>query len=157
MDELETVADTVREMGRQCACFTLDVTQVDSIRHFIDQTLATYERVDVLVNNAGYNKIQPALDYTEEEFDYIIDANLKNVIFCSTIMARHWIERKQPGKIINISSQAGMVGAPLRTPYSGAKGGVCNMTKSMAAEWAPHHINVNAVAPTLGARGASRG
>jgi 2-deoxy-D-gluconate 3-dehydrogenase len=102
-----------------------------------------------MVNNAGYNKLAPALDYDEELFDQIVSANLKNVFFCSQIAARQMITQKGAGCIVNISSQAGVVGAPERGPYSGAKGGVNNLTRTLAAEWAPHGIRVNAVAPTV--------
>ena len=85
----------------------------------------------------------------EELYDLIVDANLKNVFFCSQSMARQMIARGVKGSIINISSQAGVVGAPERGPYSGAKGGVNNLTRTMAAEWAEFGIRVNAVAPTV--------
>lgn len=149
MSELEEVAKEVRGMGRRCECFPLDVTKVDSINAFVDSTLKAFGRIDILVNNAGFNKIKPALEITEEEFDYIVDANLKNVFFMSCAVARHIIERGGGGRIINISSQVGVVGGPLRAPYSGAKGGVTLLTKSLAAEWAQHGITVNAVAPTV--------
>ncbi|MCS6863273.1 MAG: 3-oxoacyl-ACP reductase FabG, partial [Abditibacteriales bacterium] len=149
MSALEEVAEVVRSMGRRCECFPLDVTKVDSINAFVDSTLKAFGRIDVLVNNAGFNKIKPALEITEEEFDYIVDVNLKSVFFMSCAVARHLIARGGGGRIINISSQVGVVGGPLRAPYSGAKGGVTLLTKALAAEWAPHQITVNAVAPTV--------
>ncbi len=136
-------------IGRRCECFPLDVTKVDSMFAFVDSTLKAFGRIDILVNNAGFNKIKPALEITEEEFDYIVDANLKNVFFMSQAVAQHMTERGGGGRIINISSQVGIVGGPLRAPYSGAKGGVTLLTKSLAAEWAQHGITVNAVAPTV--------
>ncbi|MEC8933731.1 MAG: SDR family oxidoreductase, partial [Candidatus Latescibacterota bacterium] len=101
------------------------------------------------VNNAGYNKVGKILDYDEELYDLIVEANLETVFFCSQLAARKMIERGIRGSIINISSQAGVVGAPERGPYSGAKGGVNNLTRTMAAEWAEHGIRVNAIAPTV--------
>ena len=115
----------------------------------MDAVIAHYGRIDVLVNNAGYNKIGKILDCDEELYDLILDANLKNVFFCSQIAARQMIAQGDGGNIVNISSQAGVVGAPERGPYSGAKGGVNNLTKTMAAEWAEYKIRVNAVAPTV--------
>ena len=106
-------------------------------------------RIDVLVNNAGYNKVGKILDYDEELYDLIVDANLKSVFFCSQIAVRQMIAQGGGGNIVNISSQAGVVGAPERGPYSGAKGGVNNLTRTMAAEWAEYQIRVNAVAPTV--------
>lgn len=149
VSELEDVARTVRAMGRRCEYFTVDVTNVASMQQFVDQTLKVVDGIDILVNNAGYNKIKPALEVTEEEYDYIVDVNLKSVFFFSQIVARHMIERGNGGRIINISSQVGVIGGPLRAVYTGAKAGVCNLTRSLAAEWASHKITVNAVAPTM--------
>jgi NAD(P)-dependent dehydrogenase (short-subunit alcohol dehydrogenase family) len=147
--ELDSLAVEIEAMGGECLVNRLDVVDVDSIQRFMDATVDHYGRIDVLINNAGYNKLAPALDYDEELFDTIIDANLKNVFFCSQRAARIMIAAGNGGCIINISSQAGVVGAPERGPYSGAKGGVNNMTRTLAAEWAPHQIRVNAVAPTV--------
>jgi 2-deoxy-D-gluconate 3-dehydrogenase len=149
MSELEEVAAAAEAFGRRCACFPVDVVNVASIQRFVDQAVAAAGGIDILVNNAGYNKIKPALEVTEEEYDYIVDVNLKNVFFFSQAVARHMIERGKGGRIINISSQVGVVGGPLRAVYTGAKGGVCNLTRSLAAEWAEYHITVNAVAPTM--------
>jgi 2-deoxy-D-gluconate 3-dehydrogenase len=149
MADLELVATEVRDMGRQCHCITVDVASVSSINEFVDQAIAATGGIDILVNNAGYNKITPILDVSEEEYDYIIDVNLKSVFFGCKAIVKHMIERGQGGRIVNISSQVGVVGGPLRSAYTAAKGGVCTLTKSMAAEWAEHGITVNAVAPTM--------
>ena len=149
MADLELVAAEIRDMGRQCHCITVDVASVSSINEFVDQAIAATGGIDILVNNAGYNKITPILDVSEEEYDYIIDVNLKSVFFGCKAIVKHMIEREQGGRIINISSQVGVVGGPLRSAYTAAKGGVCTLTKSMAAEWADHGITVNAVAPTM--------
>lgn len=147
--ELETLQVEIERSGGECFIHPLDVTDVASIRTFFGAVEAHYGDVDVLVNNAGYNKLERILDYEEELYDLIVDANLKNVFFCSQSMARQMIARGVKGSIINISSQAGVVGAPERGPYSGAKGGVNNLTRTMAAEWAQFGIRVNAVAPTV--------
>ena len=126
----------------------LDVSKVASIQTYMDAVIAHYGRIDVLINNAGYNKLAKILDYDEETYDRIVDANLKNVFFCCQIVARQMI-KQGGGSIVNISSQAGVVGAPERGPYSGAKAGVNNLTRTMAAEWAEYGIRVNAVAPTV--------
>jgi NAD(P)-dependent dehydrogenase (short-subunit alcohol dehydrogenase family) len=147
--ELETLAKEIEDAGGQCFYHPLDVTKVDSMRAFIEAVIGHYGRIDILVNNAGYNKLGKILDYDEELYDLIVDANLKNVFFCSQFAARHMVQKGNGGCIINISSQAGVVGAPERGPYSGAKAGVNNLTRTMAAEWAEHKIRVNAVAPTV--------
>ncbi|MFC1525379.1 SDR family NAD(P)-dependent oxidoreductase [Candidatus Latescibacterota bacterium] len=147
--ELETLAAEIGELGGECFFHPLDVTDLSSIDAFVEAVYAACGGVDILVNNAGYNKLAPALDYDEELYDQIVDANLKSVFFCSQRVARKMIEQGRGGSIVNISSQAGVVGAPERGPYSGAKGGVNNLTRTFAAEWASHGIRVNAVAPTV--------
>lgn len=149
MSELETLKGEIEGMGGECFIHALDVTDVASIKAFFSAVDAHYGAVDVLVNNAGYNKLGKILDYDEELYDLIVDANLKNVFFCSQAVAKNMIARGVQGSIVNISSQAGVIGAPERGPYSGAKGGVNNLTRTMAAEWAEHGIRVNAVAPTV--------
>jgi 2-deoxy-D-gluconate 3-dehydrogenase len=136
-------------MGGESYQHRLDVVDVASIGEFFEGVASHFGRLDAVVNNAGYNKLAPALDYDEELFDLIVDTNLKNVFFCCQVAARQMIEQGGGGSIVNISSQAGVVGAPERGPYSGAKGGVNNLTRTLAAEWAQHGIRVNAVAPTV--------
>jgi len=149
VSELESLNAEISALGGECFHAPLDVTKVNSIQQFIDAVVGHYGGIDVMVNNAGYNKVGAALDYDEELFDLIIDTNLKSVFFGSQIAARAMIDAGKGGCIINISSQAGVVGAPERGPYSGAKAGVNNMTRTLAAEWAEHGIRVNAVAPTV--------
>ena len=147
VSEVEQVAEEVRKAGQRAEAWQLDVAEVSSVEGFVGKTLNAFGRIDVLVNNAGVNKVQPALDVTEEDFDYIVDVNFKGTFFMSQMVAKSMIEGGIQGRIINISSQVGVVGGPLRAPYSGAKGAVCLLTKSLAAEWAPH--GVNSVAPTV--------
>ena len=149
VSESEETAKACRANGVQAAAWSLDVADLESIRRFLDQTLEAYGRIDVLVSNAGYNIPKPALDYTEDEFDYIVDVNFKGAFFIATMTARSMIERHVDGRIITISSQAGVVGGPLRAVYAAAKGAVGQFTRSLAAEWAPYAITVNAVAPTF--------
>lgn len=147
--ECQETARLCRELGGEAHAWSLNVAEVTSIREFVDQAWQTYGRVDAVVNNAGYNLPKPALDYSEEEFDYISDVNFKGAFFMSTAVARRMIDQQIAGSIVTITSQAGMVGAPLRTPYSAAKGAAGQFTRSLAAEWAAHGITVNAVAPTF--------
>lgn len=149
VSELEATADHCRSQGRRAAAYELDVSKLDSIRAFIDKTLENFGRIDVLVNNAGYNIPKPALEYTEEEFDYISDVNFKGAFFMSTLTAKSMIDRGVEGSIITISSQVGVVGGPLRAVYAAAKGAVGQFTRSLAGEWAANKITVNAVAPTF--------
>lgn len=149
LSEVEETAEQIRQVRLCAAAWALDVTQISSIRDFVQKTLDVFGRIDVLVNNAGYNIIKPAFDVTEDEFDYIVDVNYKGTFFMSQVAAKAMIDHRVEGRIINISSQVGIVGGPLRAPYCGAKGAVCQVTKALAAEWAPHKITVNAIAPTV--------
>jgi 2-deoxy-D-gluconate 3-dehydrogenase len=149
VSELEATADYCRSQGRRAEVWELDVASVESIRTFVNNVLEKFGRIDVLVSNAGYNTPKPALDYTEEEFDYISDVNFKGAFFMATMVAQSMIERNVEGSIITISSQVGIVGGPLRAIYAGAKGAVGQLTRSLAGEWAANKITVNAVAPTF--------
>lgn len=149
VEDLVSLKSEIKSMGGECWHGKLDVTNVDSIKAFIASAVKRYGRIDALINNAGFNRQKDIIEYAEEEFDAIIDANLKSVFFCSQLAARQMIEQGVGGAIVNITSQAGMVGAPKRGPYSGAKAGVNNLTRTMAAEWGKHRIRVNAIAPTV--------
>ncbi|WP_245737002.1 SDR family NAD(P)-dependent oxidoreductase [Salibacterium qingdaonense] len=104
--------------------------------------------LDILVNNAGLNITKPAIDVTEEDWDQVLDTNLKSAFFCSQKAAACMMENKG-GNIINIASQMGFVGYWNRAAYCSSKGGMIQLTKTLAIEWAEYHINVNAVAPTF--------
>ena len=147
--EVEAVAEACRKTGHRAEAFPLDLRSIDSIHAFVAQVLDSYGRIDVLVNNAGYALNKPAVQYNEDEFDQITDVNLKGVFFMSTAVARSIIDRTIPGSIITITSQAGVVGGPLRSVYGAAKSGAGHLCRALGAEWAPHKITVNAVAPTF--------
>src|SRR5262249_7887620 len=146
VSESEETARACRARGRRAEAFPLDVTRLDSIGAFVDHMLRRFVRIDVLVNNAGTNIAKPALEYTEAEFDTIADVNFKGAFFMTTCVAKRMIELGIQGSIIMIGSQAGVVGAPLRGVYSGAKGAVGQITRTLAGEWASHKITVNTVA-----------
>lgn len=145
--ESAATAAECRAAGVRAEAWELDVASVARARAFVAQALQAFGRIDALVNNAGVNIIKPALEYTEEEFDLITDVNLKGVFFMSCAVAQSMVERGIPGSIVQITSQAGVVGGALRSVYGGAKGGVGNLSRALAAEWAPHRITVNCVAP----------
>ncbi len=149
VSESEATAAECRATARRAEAWHLDVSDVVSIQTFVKNTLDAFGRIDVLVNNAGYNKVMPALEVTEAVFDDISNINFKGAFFTATTVAKHMIEQGIKGSIINISSQAGVVGGPLRAVYSGAKGAINQISKSLAMEWAEHGITVNAVAPTF--------
>jgi NAD(P)-dependent dehydrogenase (short-subunit alcohol dehydrogenase family) len=121
----------------------LDLRDVASIRRAVDEV-----RPDVLVNNAGVGTNHDALDATEEEWDELLDVNLKGVFFACQAAGRHMVE-KGHGRIVNMSSQAGHVGIRRHAAYCASKGGVELLTKVLALEWGGRGVTVNAVAPTF--------
>lgn len=127
----------------------MDVADVSSIREGINRAVLELGQLDILVNNAGLNIPQGVLEVDEESWDSVLDTNLKGTFFASQATARHMIERAEGGCIINVASQAGIVGIEERSAYGASKGGAILLTKVLAIELAPHEITVNAVAPTF--------
>jgi NAD(P)-dependent dehydrogenase (short-subunit alcohol dehydrogenase family) len=149
VEQCEEVAALCRRGGVRARAWALDVARLPSIRGFVDSTLAEFGRIDVLVNNVGLTIVKPAVELTEQEFDEVSTVNFKAPFFASTMAAASMIQRGIKGTIVNISSQVRHVGGPLRAAYAGAKGGLNSLTRSLAAEWAPHGIRVVGVSPTF--------
>jgi len=147
-DELGTAKKAIEETGRRALTIEADLTKVSEIQSMADKAAATFGHLDILVNCAGINIQQMAVDVTEEAWDKILDINLKALFFCCQAVGKVMIKQKS-GKIINMSSQTGTVGIPRRAAYCASKGAVNMVTKLLAVEWAPYYINVNAVAPTF--------
>jgi NAD(P)-dependent dehydrogenase (short-subunit alcohol dehydrogenase family) len=145
--DLETLAQEIRGMGRKALVLPVDVTKSSDIRKMADAAIAEFGRVDILVNNAGININKSALEMTEQEWDLVLDTNLKSYFLASQAVGHHMVKQRR-GKIINISSTFGLVGFENRAGYASSKGGVGQLTKVLAIEWGPHYINVNAIAPT---------
>jgi len=146
--EGEATARVLRGMGRRAIALALDVADVASTREFAAQAWSEMGRIDVLVNSAGIIAINAAIDVSEDEYDRILSVNLKGTFFTSTAVARRMIEQGVRGAIVNIGSQSGHIAAPLRATYAASKGGLNQLTRTFAAEWAPHGITVNGVSPT---------
>ncbi len=127
----------------------IDVTQTKELRRFAETLTQESEGIDLLVNNAGVNVPKPALELTADDWDTVFDTNLKGSFFLSTAIAQHWIDRGTPGAIVNVASQAGIVGIEERAAYGTSKAGLIHLTKVLALEWASAGIRVNAVAPTF--------
>ncbi|GIE91459.1 SDR family NAD(P)-dependent oxidoreductase [Actinoplanes regularis] len=124
-----------------------DIADESVARQLIEQTLNTFGQFDHLVCNAGIDIIKPAIDYRPDEWDRILAINLRGAFLPAQAAARHWISHGHTGSITMTSSIAGQVGVPALAPYAASKGGVNQLVRTLAAEWAPHHIRVNAVAP----------
>jgi 2-deoxy-D-gluconate 3-dehydrogenase len=145
--EALATASLVRDAGRQFHGVLADLGRTGSVTRIIEEATRTYGTVDILVNNAGTIRRDDALTFREEDWDDVINVNLKSVFFLSQAFARHLVERKAPGKIINIASMLSFQGG-IRVPsYTASKSGVLGLTRLLANEWAVHGINVNSIAP----------
>ncbi|WP_338669423.1 SDR family NAD(P)-dependent oxidoreductase [Pseudodesulfovibrio methanolicus] len=146
---LEEKADAIRRAtGQRVECAVTDVCKVADLKAMAAAAMDAFGRIDVLVNSAGINIPQEAMDVTEAAWDKVLDINLKGSFFACQAVAEHMIAQRS-GKIINISSQAGAVGLIRRAAYCSSKGAINNLTRELALEWAQYNINVNAVAPTF--------
>ena len=144
----ERVAAEVRKAGRRATLVAGDVSSVKQIDEMVRQVVQTLGGLDVLVNNAGVYPRVAMLEMREEDWDLLLDVNLKGTFFCAQAAARAMVAAKRRGAIINLASRA-IQGAVRGVHYSASKGGVVAMTRAMALELAPHGIRVNAVAPGL--------
>ena len=145
--EAESTAQEIIANGGSAMARRVDTVDRDSCQQLIDDTVAAYGHLDVLVNNAGIDIIEPAEDVAEEAWDQVLNINLKGYFNCSQFAARQMLQQPTGGSIVNNSSIAGDVGIKGLTAYAAAKGGVNQMTRTMAVEWASRGIRVNAVSP----------
>jgi len=137
----------IKKAGGQAAAVVVDISRVDDVRRMFKAAIAQLGTVDILINNAGIGIPKPLLEYTEEDWDKQLGVNLKGMFFATQEAARVMIP-KHRGKIVNFASTAAFVSSSTpESAYDISKGGVRQLTTSVAAELAPHHINVNAVAP----------
>lgn len=143
--------DTSRDIANRYATIPL-VAEMTDLASLDDTVQAVFEHgggIDLLVNNAGVNDPKPAVDITEQDWDAIVDTNLKGCFFLSTEVARRWLGSSTAGSIVNVASQAGIVAIEDRATYGTSKAGLIHLTKALALEWASAGIRVNAVAPTF--------
>ena len=141
------VVDEIKKGGGRGLAFKADVSSVGELRLLFERTLKEFGDVDILINNAGIGIARPLVDYTEADWDKQLGVNLKGMFFATQEAARIMIPKRR-GKIVNFASTAAFVSSSTpETAYDISKGGVRQLTVSVAAELAPHQINVNAVAP----------
>jgi NAD(P)-dependent dehydrogenase (short-subunit alcohol dehydrogenase family) len=142
------LAEEIEALGRRALRLQMDVTDLAQVSSAVDETVARFGRIDVLVNNAGIAPENKAEDVVEEDFDLTCAVNLKGTFFVSQAVGRVMI-RQGGGRIVNLSSQAGFVALPGESVYCMTKAGIAHLTKCLAVEWGGHGITVNAVAPTF--------
>jgi NAD(P)-dependent dehydrogenase (short-subunit alcohol dehydrogenase family) len=145
--DLGRVVERIRILGRRAEGFHIDVTDKQRVILAVKAIQAAFDRIDILVNNAGVNHRVPVLEYAEEEWDRVINTNLKGYFLVAQAAVPQMIDQGY-GKVINMSSILGAVGLPNQVAYASSKGGVDQMTKVMAIEWAPKGVRVNAIGPT---------
>ncbi len=144
---IEQVVATIQQAGGEAAAFPCDVSHPSETDKLVNDVVSKYGRLDILVNNAGICPRIPVDEMTEEMFDLMFNINLKPVFFL-TRAAANVMKLQNWGRVVNISSTAGRIGAMHNsTVYSGTKGGVLAMTKSLARHYAPYNILINAIAP----------
>lgn len=142
----EKTVSAIQKAGGKAAGVTGDLSQKDAPRAIFDRALKQFDRIDVLVNNAGTIRRAPAVDYSEDDWTFVLEVNLSGVFRLSQLAGRQMIENGA-GKIINVASLLSFQGGVTVPAYAASKGGVAQLTKALANEWARFNVNVNAIAP----------
>jgi 2-deoxy-D-gluconate 3-dehydrogenase len=138
--------EMIKKLGRKTLMLELNLMKIESIQTLMEKALGAFGKVDILVNNAGIIRRTPAIDFSEKDWDEVMQINSKTVFFLSQACARDMMKRKY-GKIINIASLLAFQGGVFVPSYAASKGAVAQITKSMANEWAKDGITINAIAP----------
>jgi len=141
-------AREIRALGRGALFVETDVRSCDSAKGMVGAALAEFGRIDFLMNNAGITRWAPAEDVSQPDWQDVIDTNLNGLFYCCQAVAPHMIQRRG-GRIINIASMSGIIAnrPQAQASYNASKAAVIHLTKTLAAEWAPYNIRVNAIAP----------
>lgn len=145
-DKVHETAAKIRNLRRKSLAIQADLGSTEPIPHIINTTLSEFGKLDILVNCAGIIRRAPAADFSEKDWDEVMNINLKSLFFLCQAAAREMM-KQQKGKIINIASLLSFQGGILVPSYTAAKSGVAGLTKALANEWAQYGINVNAIAP----------
>lgn len=140
-------SNVVTDLGRKFIPIKANLADKSSVDDIVDRAVSELGGVDILVNNAGIIRRASALNFTEKDWDDVIDINLKNLFFLSQAVARQYVNQGRGGKIINIASMLSFQGGILVPSYTASKSGVLGLTRLLACEWAPYNINVNGIAP----------
>ena len=146
LEEATSVQELIESEGQKSQAYILNTLDLSNIKDAVNQVIQDFGRLDILVNNAGIRINKPAVDIIEEDWDAILDTNLKGVFFCAQAAVPQMIAQGS-GRIINIASQFGAVATVDKAAYCASKGGVVNLTRALALEWIQHGITVNAIGP----------
>lgn len=145
--DMNKTAQEIQEKGKEFLAIQADLTSTEKIEEIVTKTIEKFGKIDILVNNAGTIRREDAINYTEKDWDDILNLNLKTLFFLSQRVAKEFIKQKTGGKIINIASMLSFQGG-IRVPaYTASKSGVMGITKALANEWAKYNININSIAP----------
>ena len=146
---IEKAQETAREveaLGRAAMAVRVDVTHLEDVEKMVEAAMQRFGKIDILVNNAGIARDKLILRMTEEDWDTVLNVNLKGTFNCTKAVIKH-MSKQRSGKVVNIASVVGMMGNPGQANYSASKAGVIGLTKTVAREFAARGINVNAIAP----------
>jgi 3-oxoacyl-[acyl-carrier protein] reductase len=146
LEKAQETAKEIQTIGRKSSALKVDVASLEDVERMVQTVLEQFHRIDILVNNAGIARDKLILRMTEEDWDVVLDVNLKGTFNCTKAAIRHMLKQKS-GKIINIASVVGEMGNAGQANYSASKAGVIGFTKTIAREFAQRGINVNAIAP----------
>lgn len=145
-EQVDSAAKEIETLGKRSLRITSDVSDRNSLERVLEETITTFGKVDILVNSAGRTKRAPTLDFSEEDWNDIIDTNLTGTLRAAQVFGRHMLERES-GSIINIASLSTFVALYEVAAYSASKAAVASLTKSLSLEWSQRGVRVNAIAP----------
>jgi len=144
--ECQNVCDEIKKIGSDAIAVKCDISKKSDVDAMIKKTMQKFQKIDILINNAGVVLTKPFVEMTEKDWDFVLDINLKGVFLCTNAVVKQMIKQKS-GKIISVASIAGEVGFMNTSAYCASKAGIINLTRELALELSPHNINVNAIAP----------
>lgn len=148
LSEIKRTEQEIKEKGQKALAISMDVTNLNKVERAVQKIASEFGRIDILVNNAATRSFKSLLEISELEWRSVIDTNLTGAFFCCKAVGPIMI-RQGGGRIINISSRIGLQGMANRVAYCASKGGLIQLTRALALEWAPYNILVNSVAPGL--------
>jgi NAD(P)-dependent dehydrogenase (short-subunit alcohol dehydrogenase family) len=148
VSEIEKTVEEIKKKGRRALAILMDITNFSQVEQGVHRIVSEFGRIDVLVNNAATRSFKSVLDISPEEWRSVIDTNLTGPLLCCKAVGPFMI-RQGGGRVINISSKSGLRGRANRAAYCASKGGLIQLTRALAVEWAPYNILVNAIAPGM--------